>query len=338
LRTALSDRNGGSAGVFNSLRNLAKLNPLHQLKPFPMNFVPFIPCLQPARTFGSQAKPVNSSLCVSQTGAGLIARTVRGGLALLLCAGALAVCSTGLRGESSPISTIHLSSTLVSPVDVVLTWSDTSPVATSHTIEYATNPNGPYIALSFCPPSQTAFKHPNLMPQTTFYYRVRPICGPATDPVEVTLPGQLSDDAYKNAYNLPEDYSWSGPKTLPENALIVKKSLRDAATVAEAAPTDMKATFVRSTVSGLQLTWTIHSSDEDGFLLETKTEGSPEFTVCALIPPKINAFGWALRPPERKASFRIRAFYYGTPSNVETQTTVLPSAWKNPASPSQPGN
>jgi hypothetical protein len=258
---------------------------------------------------------------------------------LLLCASGLAVCSTGLRGESSPTSTIHLSSTLVSPIDVVLTWSDTSPVATSHTIEYSTDPKGPYITLSFCPPSQTTYKHPNLMPQTTFYYRVRPICGPATDPVDVTLPAQLSDAAYKDTYfNKPEDFSWAPPKILPDNAPIEKKSLRDAATAAEAAPTDLKATLVPSTVSGFELTWTDHSSDEDGFLLETKEAGSSEFTVCAFITPKINAFGWALKPPARKGTFRIQAFYYGTPSNLETQTTVLSSAWKNPVSPSQPGN
>ncbi|HXB02568.1 MAG TPA: fibronectin type III domain-containing protein [Opitutaceae bacterium] len=266
---------------------------------------------------------------------------VRGGLALLLFAGGLAVGSTGLRGESSPPSTIHLDATLVSPIDVVLKWNDASPVVATHIIEYATNPAGPYIILNFCPPSQTTYKHPNLMPQTTFYYRVRAIYGPTTDPVEVTLPASLSDADYADRYAKPEDYSWTAPKILPDPAPIKKKSIRDAATAA-AAPTDFKATFVPTTVSGFQFTWTNHSSDEEGFFLETKEAGSPDFTICAKIAPKTNAFGWGFHPPQRKASFRIRAYYFGTPSNLENETTVLPSAWKKPtaqlATPSKPGH
>jgi hypothetical protein len=267
---------------------------------------------------------------------------VRGGLALLLFTGGLAIGSTGLRGESIPASTIHLDATLVSPIDVVLKWNDASPVIATHTVEYATNPAGPFIILSFCPPSQTTYKHPNLMPQTTFYYRVRAIYGPTTDPVDVTLAEGLSDAEYTDRYNKPEDYSWTAPKTLPDQAPIEKKSIRDAATTAAAAPTDLKATLVSTTVSGFQFTWTNHSSDEDGFLLETKDESHPDFTVCAKIDPKINAFGWGFHPPQRKASFRIRAYYFGTPSNLESQTTMLPSAWKSPTAqlgtPSKPGN
>jgi hypothetical protein len=298
-----------------------------------------------AETFVFQVTPVNASLCFHPPGAGLVTRTrdyMRCGLALLLVAGGLASGSTGLRGDSSPVSTIHLDATLVSPIDVTLEWKDTSPVVVSHTIEYATDPKGPYIILSFCPLSQTTYKHPNLMPQTTFYYRVRGIYGPATNQVDLTLPGHLSDDEFKQAFYLPEDYSWAAPKTLNDDAPILKKPIRDPATAAEAGPTDLKASFVSKTVSGIQLTWTNHSSDEDGFLLEEKTDVSPDFKTVALIQPKINAFGWAIKPPERKVSFRIRAFYYGTPSNVEKRTTVLPSEWKKPAAkmetPAQPGN
>jgi hypothetical protein len=310
-----------------------------------MNFVPFTLRSWHAKTFGFQARPLHAFGCAHPPGAGLFARTrprVRGGLAWLLFTGGLALGSTGLHGESSPASTIHLTSTLVSPIDVVLEWKDASPVVATHIVEYATNPAGPYIILSFCPPSQTTYKHPNLMPQTTFYYRVRAIYGPTTDPVEVTLPPGLSNAEYTDRYSKPEDYSWTAPKTLPDSAPIMKKSIRDAATAAAAAPTDLKATFVPSTVSGFQLTWTNHSSDEEGFLLETKDADHPDFTVRAKIDPKINAFGWAFHPPQRQASFRIRAYYFGTSSNLESKTTVLPSAWKNPAAqvetPSKPGH
>ncbi|HWZ94332.1 MAG TPA: fibronectin type III domain-containing protein [Opitutaceae bacterium] len=309
-----------------------------------MNAIPIIPTFWPSNALACQTEPVDASLCAHPPGAGLFARTlgcVRGGLALFIFGGGLAAGSAALRGESSPDATIHLSTTLVSPVDVLLEWKDASPGAAGHTVEYATDPNGPFIVLNYCPPGQTTYKHPNLMPQTTFYYRVRGIYGPVTDPVEVTLPGQLSDEAYKTAFYQPEDFAWTVPKTLPDKAPLVKKSIRNATTLAEAAPSDLKATFVRSTVSGFELTWTNHSSDEDGFLLESKEAGRPDFTVAALIKPKINAFGWALKPPLRHASYRIRAFYYGTPSNLESKTTVLPGDWKNPTAkvetPSSPG-
>jgi hypothetical protein len=179
------------------------------------------------------------------------------------------------------------------------------------------------------------------MPQTTFYYRVRAIYGPTTEPIEVALPTGLSDAEYADRYGKPEDYSWTAPRILPDNAPIEKKSIRDEATAAAAAPTDLTAVLVPVTVSGFQLTWTNHSRDEDGFLLETKNEGSPDFTVCAKIEPKVNAFGWGFHPPQRKASFRIRAYYFGTSSNLERETTVLPSEWKKPAAqvetPSKPG-
>jgi hypothetical protein len=310
-----------------------------------MNFVPFTLRSWHARIFGFQAKPLNAFLCANLPGTGLVPQTlprVRGGLALLLFTGGLAVGSTGLRGESNPASTIHLDATLVSPIDVVLAWKDASPVVATHIVEYATNPNGPFLILGFFPPNQTTYKHPKLMPQTTFYYRVRAIYGPTTDPVEVTLPNTLSDAEYADRYTKPEDYSWTAPKTLPDTAPIEKKSIRDAATAAAAAPTDLKATLVSNTVSGFQFTWTNHSSDEDGFFLETKEDGHPDFTICAKIDPKINAFGWGFHPPQRKASFRIRAYYFGPPSNLESKTTVPPSAWKNPtaqlSTPSKPGN
>jgi hypothetical protein len=324
---------------------VANLRALSQLNPLLMNPVHVVTPVWLARILGFQATPVNPSLCAHPPGAGLVTRTrdeVRCGLALLLVAGGLTAGSTGLRAESSPVSTIHLDATLVSPIDVVLEWKDASPVVASHTVEYATDPKGPYIILSFCPPGQTTYKHPNLMPQTTFYYRVRALYGPATNQVDLTLPGHLSDQEFKKDFFLPEDYSWAAPKTLPDNGPIVKRSLRDAATFTAAGPTDLKASFVPITVSGIQLTWTNHSSDEDGFLLEEKTDVSPDFKIFALIQPKINAFGWAIKPPERKVSIRIRAFYYGTPSNLEKRTTVLPSEWKNPAAkletPAQPAN
>ncbi|MGA3008489.1 MAG: fibronectin type III domain-containing protein [Opitutaceae bacterium] len=283
------------------------------------------------RTFGMRAERVGSASLA--TG---VKRWIQCGLVSLLVVIGVAGFSPASRGGSTPDSTIHLSATLISPVDVALEWKDTAPGAAGHTIEYATDPNGPYIVLSFCPPNQTKYTHPRLMPQTTFYYRVRPIYGPVSNTVVVTLPKDLSDATYATRYAQPEDYSWSGPKLLPDAVPIAKKSIRNPATAAQGAPLNLKATFVPITVSAFQLTWTICSSDEEGFMLETKDANNSEFTVAGLIPPKINAFGWALHPPQREVSYRLRAYYYGTPSNLVRETTVLPSEWKNP--PAKPAN
>jgi hypothetical protein len=276
--------------------------------------------------------------CSSKAGStGHVDRTkgwVRCGLALLIIVGGLAGFSTESRAATEPV--IHLTATLISPNDVTLEWKDPSTHAAFHTVEYALNPMGPYIVLRFCLPGETKFTHPRLMPQTTFYYRIRPVCGPVSNSVDVTLPKDLSDATYAKRWSQPEDYSWAGPKTIPDPVPIAKRSIRDPATSDAAAPTDLKATLVPITVSAFQLTWTIHSSDEDGFILEKKDANNPQFTFAGLIPPKINAFGWALLPPIREASFRLRAFYYGTPSNLVSETTALPADWKNP--PAKPAN
>ena len=73
--------------------------------------------------------------------------------------------------------------------------------------------------------------------------------------------------------------------------------------------------------TGVQFTWTDHASDEDGYLLEVRPRPNPDFTVAAVLDPDINSTGLTTLPDEKTASFRIRAFYYGTPSNTAHQTT-----------------
>jgi hypothetical protein len=251
---------------------------------------------------------------------------VRCGLALFLLAAVPAL-------RSDP--TIHLTATLISPIDVALEWKDPLPSA-GHIPEMALKPEGQFYILEFCPPGQTKYTHPNLMPETTFYYRVRPIYGPTTDAVTVSLPRNLSDAEYADRFHKPEDYSWDRPKVIPDAAPTAKVSIRDAATAAAGAPTDLKATFVPATVSGILLTWTNHSSDEEGFFLEEKADATSDFKVIATMAPKINSFGIGFRPPQRSGTFRIRAFYFGAPSNLEQKTTVRPEDWKVPTTPTQP--
>jgi hypothetical protein len=211
---------------------------------------------------------------------------------------------------------------MVSPVDIALEWHDPATNVAGHVLEYTNHPaTEDYVPLGFFPPNHTKFTHPRLIPETKFYYRVRPYYGPVSNPVEVSLPKELTAAAYAAAYALPEDYQWAPPATVPEASNVTKKPIRNTTTPADAAPSNLKAELATNTVSGFKLTWTDHSSDEEGFFLERKRAGSSEFLVCALVEPNINSFGWAFEPPEKTGSFRIRAYYYAEPSNVVMQLT-----------------
>lgn len=240
-----------------------------------------------------------------------------------LCSWVFVTLAGGLTGCTRPMpqpsetGAIHLSASRVSPVDIAMEWRHAASDAAGYVLEYSNRPETEeYVPLGFFPPSHTRFSHQRLMPETTFYYRVRPYYGPASKPVEVSLAKELTAEAYAAAYALPEDYRWASPATVPEASNVTRRSIRDASAPVDAAPADLTAELISHTVSGFKLTWTDRSTDEEGFLLEGKRPGSSEYRVCALVEPNINSFGWAFEPPERTGSFRVRAYYYGEPSNV----------------------
>jgi hypothetical protein len=160
-----------------------------------------------------------------------------------------------------------------------------------------------------------------LVPQTKFYYRVRPYFGDASAPVAVTVAEGVSDKAYAAAYALPEDYSWAAPTKNPAPAKTSQASLKTSAEFASSAPSDLAVEVIKTTSSGFRLTWIDHATDEEGFLIERKQAAEKDFSVCAMVEPDINAFGWAFEPPQRTGAFRVRAFYFGEKSNLVTQTT-----------------
>lgn len=216
----------------------------------------------------------------------------------------------------------QLSLRQTSPIDIVLMWQDSPGNPGGHIVEYVNHPTDEWVILGFIPAGKNTFTHPRLAPGTPYRYRVRPFHGAASTPIEVTVAEGLSDKAYADAYAQPEDYSWAPPAKIarPGDAIRALKSLKQFATVAHAAPAEFRAELAKGTVSGFKLTWLDRASDEEGFLLEQVT-GPRDFVVCAVIEPNINAFGWALEPPARKATFRIRAYYYGAPSNVVSVVT-----------------
>lgn len=235
---------------------------------------------------------------------------------------AFAGCAVSKSGNASS-PPIELTATLLSPIDIQLQWHDRDTRVAWHTVEYANDTNGPFIILDFLPPHQTTFTHTNLMPHTPFYYRVRAIRGPASDPVVFTLPQGLSPEEYARRYEGNEDYSWAVPAAIPAAGKVTTASVRTAGNAAR--PTDFRASPATNTVSGFKLTWTDHASDEDGELLEVKPDGSRDYFVAALLRPNINMMGYAFAPPRRKADLRVRAFYYSSTSNTTGQTTGFPA-------------
>ncbi|MGY0057256.1 fibronectin type III domain-containing protein [Streptomyces sp. LZ34] len=202
----------------------------------------------------------------------------------------------------------RLTATLTSPVDITLRWTGTEPGAAGRIVEFATEPEGPYTILEYVPLNQTSYKHPDLMPRTPFYYRVRPYYGPVSHPVEVRLPkGKFTAKEQQN------DHEWAPPRTLRQTA-VRTGSVRNAATARAAAPTGLRATVMHA--NGIRFTWTDHASDEQGYLLEDRPRGGDRFRPVAVLDPDINSFGLITLPNEKRAAYRVRAFSYGKGSNV----------------------
>lgn len=224
----------------------------------------------------------------------------------------------------SSASAIRLVGRLASPTDVVLSWTaaGAGDAGAGHaaggeagrTVEYATGSDAQFVVLQFVSPTQTTFTHPDLIPETTFRYRVRPFYGPASEPVQVDLPpGDYDENAHQN------DPDWAAPVTRPEPSA-ARVSIRATGPAPDSgAPTDVRAT-VRD-ANGIAFTWVDHATDEDGYLLEVKPSGATDFSVAAVLDRDVNAYGLVTLPTEKHASYRLRAFYFGPPSNVVDETT-----------------
>ncbi|MCU1686374.1 MAG: hypothetical protein JWQ81_7113 [Amycolatopsis sp.] len=211
-------------------------------------------------------------------------------------------------------TTPDLSATLVSPVDIMLKWQDDDPAAAGHTVEFATGtPGSEYTVLQYVQAGQTMYTHPDLIPQTPFYYRLRPFYGPASAAVEVDLPPGAYDD--KAA---ADDHAWAQPLPVPSGS-VAKQPIRGAGRSTAGAPTEFTATVMDP--NGIKFTWTDHASDEDGYLLESKPKGSATYNEVEVLDPNITSVGLTTLPTEKQATYRVRAFYYGKPSNIAHQTT-----------------
>ncbi|MGO1071827.1 hypothetical protein [Lysobacter sp. CA199] len=239
----------------------------------------------------------------------------------------LAACSSS---ATSPAATATpqalpdtLSATLTAPTDIVVAWTRKDTGAAGRVIEFATEPQGHFTILKFMPLHEARFDHNELIPHTTFYYRLRPYYGPASNEITLTLPpGDF------NEKDQSRDHQWAPPRHAPQ-APTTQFSVRG---TAPAGPHDLKATVMHA--NGIHFTWTDRANDEDANLLEVRPQNSADFHTAALLDPDTNSFGLITMPDEKTATYRVRPIYYTAASDVVHQTTGA-APWERAETPTR---
>jgi hypothetical protein len=208
--------------------------------------------------------------------------------ALCLALAAVACAPADANDESD--AGIRLSASLTGD-DVTLTWKGHGGDVV---VEFATEPDGQYTILGFVPEAVARYEHPDLMPATTFYYRVRPIEGPTSD-VATAVP----------ATDRVEGEDWLVPRSVPDER---------AAPTPSGAPANLLVESVGP--DALRLTWTDNASDEEGYLVEHQVDGT--FEVAFVVDANVNYVGLI---DERADTYRVRAYRFGEMSNVVSERT-----------------
>ncbi len=175
--------------------------------------------------------------------------------------------------------------------DVTLTWEGHRGDVV---VEFATEPDGPYTVLGFVPRAQSTYEHPDLMPATTFHYRVRPVEGPASDAATVV-----------SATDRVEGEDWLVPRTVPDDRAAPKPGGTPTNLLVESVGTD-----------ALRLTWTDNAADEVGYLVEHQVGG--RFEVAFVVDADVNYVGLI---GDGADTYRVRAYRYGEMSNVVSERT-----------------
>ena len=212
----------------------------------------------------------------------------------------------------------ELTATLADPIDIDLKWKANATRAGGYLVEYSPNADNEFITIAAVPAGVTTYRHPNLIPQTRFVFHVLPYFGEPSNVAEITTGKKESQQPPK-----PER---SDKAALPPSSAATRYSIRSASTLDQAAPTDLKASLISP--AGVKLDWKNHAKDEDGYMLEIKTDPDPDFKLSAFLEPGTSTLTTYNLPYESRVSFRVRAFFYGKPSNVAEQTTGQDASWR----------
>jgi hypothetical protein len=205
----------------------------------------------------------------------------------------------------------ELTATLADPIDIDLKWKANTTRAGGYLVEYSPNADNEFITIAAVPAGVTTYRHPNLIPQTRFVFHVLPYFGEPSNVAEITTGKKGPQQAPKTER--------SDKAAQPASSAEPKYSIRSASSLAQAAPTDLQATLIPP--AGVKLDWKNHAKDEDGYILEIKSDPNSDFRVSAFLDPGTSMLTTYNLPNDSRISFRVRAFFYGKPSNLAEQTT-----------------
>jgi hypothetical protein len=220
-------------------------------------------------------------------------------LAEVIRAALLAVLVTAGCSPAAGPPGISLTATLTSPVDVTLRWDGLPDDAAGAVVEFATEEHGRYTILEFLPPDRRGYHHPDLMPNTPFYYRVRPILGPASNQADAAPPGGVS--TVEDALLVP------GKEPAASGAPMSQRAAEPTALTAEVIASD-----------AVRLRWTDNAADETGYLVEVRPAGQRDFHVALALDPDVTSVGLITEEP---ATYRVRAYAFGASSPVVHKVT-----------------
>ena len=206
-----------------------------------------------------------------------------------------------------------LTVSLTNRADVDLHWKNNATAPGGNWVEFTT-PGDDYTKLEAIGGGVTTFRHFDIAPDTAFSYRIVPFFGQASAETVITT-GKAAPSDTPNPEEGPLAESRDGIHT-------TQTSIRAVSTFIAAAPDGLNAKLASPT--SVELRWHDRAADEDGYLVEVAAIGEIEFKTCALLPPDSISFKKAQLPEQTPCRFRIRAFFYGTPSNVASAISSAP--------------
>ena len=229
----------------------------------------------------------------------------------------LATVSTGAAetpaSQSAFASSNRLTATLSGDLTIAVQWNNAVTPEGGNWLEYTTAQDD-FVKLSaFTDPKTVSFVHRDLVPGTIFLYRLQPFFGRATAPVVITTGGAAVADLSLRDGPIDPPATGTAADSPPQ------VSIRAGGTFSQAAATDLTASL--SSPTSVDLHWTDHANDEDGFLLEISTERDAGYEACALLPPNVTSFRKTNLAASRRYFFRVRAFFYGAASEPVSATT-----------------
>ncbi len=219
-------------------------------------------------------------------------------------------------------SPIELQARLSGASNIDLTWKNRATAEGGCWVEFTT-PGSEFVKLDPLWPNETTYQHSDLAPGTKHIYRIVPFFGVPTPPVSITT-GPAGSSTTTNAIEEGPIDAEPGSKPVAEGP---KKSIRHFATFAEAMPDGVTVSLYSPTT--VDVRWRDRARDEDGYLVEVAADANGPFQVCALLQPDTTSFRKVHLPPDMKIYFRVRAFFYGKPSNLADATT--PEVAESPA-------